>query len=84
MEDRLSRAGRTQLVAINREAGCDEVYFLEPSGGNDPSNFGVLSIWKDQKMLNDLKNNKKYRTLQNDLSTFIESVIEEIYDIAHV
>lgn len=83
MEDQLSQMGRTQLVTINREAGCKEVYFGEPIDGDNQSNFGVISIWRDKEVLNALKINDKYRKLQNDMSAFIESVIEEVYVIPY-
>lgn len=82
MEDQLTQVGQNKLVQLNIEAGCIGVHFLEPSDVNENPYFGVISIWQDQQMLNALKKNREYCSLQSEIAPLLESVTEEIYFIS--
>jgi quinol monooxygenase YgiN len=79
MEDKLLQMGRNVLVPINKEAGCVNVYFLEPSIENDNPFFGVVSLWKDKETLVNMKNSERYRTLLQNLAPLIESTTDYVY-----
>jgi quinol monooxygenase YgiN len=78
-EAELRQIGRNVLVPVNKEAGCLNVYFLEPSLEDDNPSFGVVSIWKDKETLNNMKDSKRYRALLQDLAPLIESLTDSLY-----
>jgi quinol monooxygenase YgiN len=77
-EEELRQMGRGRLVPINREAGCYQVYFLEP---NDPGSkaFGVVSIWEKEETLQAMKNSSIYYALCTDLEPLLESQSDTLY-----
>jgi quinol monooxygenase YgiN len=79
MEEGLKQLGREVLVPVNKEAGCVEVYFLEPSIEDHNPFFGVVSVWEDKDRLNNMKNSERYRALLQDLAPFIESLTDNVY-----
>jgi quinol monooxygenase YgiN len=79
MEDTLRQLGRDILVPVNREAGCMNVYFLEPNLKSNNPHFGVVSIWKDIETLDAMKNSEVYRSLLQNLSPLIESSTDYVY-----
>ena len=78
-EEELRKIGRESLVPINKEAGCTEVFFLEPSIEDEKHFFGVVSVWKSVDVLNNMKNSEKYRSLLRDLAPLIESMTDKVY-----
>lgn len=78
-EEDMRRIGRENLVPINKEAGCMEVYFLEPSSEDEPSMFGVVSVWRNKDVLNNMKNSERYRSLLQMLAPAIESITDRVY-----
>ncbi|URZ18496.1 putative quinol monooxygenase [Clostridium felsineum] len=82
MEKKLKLMGRENLVPINKEAGCVEAYFLEPSIEDENPFFGVISVWKDTDVLNCMKNSENYRSLTQELAPFVESVTDNVYVIS--
>jgi quinol monooxygenase YgiN len=79
MENELRQLGQEVLVPINKEAGCLNVYFLEPSLENNNPFFGVVSIWKDKETLNLMKNSERYRALLENLAPLMESFSDYLY-----
>ncbi|WP_411682412.1 hypothetical protein [Clostridium thailandense] len=82
MEEKLKLLGRENLVPINKDAGCIEAYFLEPSIEDENSFFGVISVWEDKDVLNYMKNSEKYRSLLEELAPLVESVTDNVYLIS--
>jgi len=79
LEEELRRIGREVLVPVNREAGCVDVYFLEPNPEVNNPSFGVVSVWPDTETLNQMKNSEKYLALREQMAPFIESFTDELY-----
>jgi quinol monooxygenase YgiN len=79
MEDELRRLGRDVLVPINKEAGCVDVYFLEPNTDDNNPNFGVVSIWANKETLINMKKSEKYIALLQSLAPFTESFTDSLY-----
>jgi quinol monooxygenase YgiN len=77
-EEELRAIGRNRLVAINREAGCFNVYFLEPK---DPAtrSFGVVSIWDKEETLQAMKESSVYHDLRNALDPLLDSQNDNVY-----
>ena len=78
-EEELKRIGRETLVPINKEAGCVEVYFLEPAIEDEAPLFGVVSVWKDKDVLISMKNSETYRSLLQQLAPLVESMTDKVY-----
>ncbi|UHA72008.1 antibiotic biosynthesis monooxygenase [Paenibacillus sp. 481] len=77
MEEQLRKIGRDVLVPINKDAGCEQVHFLEPTADNH--SFGVISIWDNKEQLDAMKNSERYRALIQDLTPLIESITDQLY-----
>ncbi|MED1785284.1 hypothetical protein P4V43_26020 [Brevibacillus fortis] len=82
MEEQLQQMGRHVLVPVNKDAGCVEVYFMEPSLETDNIFFGVVSVWRDKETLETMKNSERYRNLLQDMGPLIESVTDQLYVVA--
>jgi quinol monooxygenase YgiN len=82
MEDKLRLMCLENLVPINKEAGCIEVYFLEPNIEDDNPFFGVISIWENKNVLNNMKNSEKYHSLLQNLNPLVESVTDSVFVIS--
>ncbi|ATF13479.1 antibiotic biosynthesis monooxygenase [Brevibacillus porteri] len=79
MEEKLRQIGRNVLVPINKDAGCVDVYFMEPSLEANNPYFGVVSVWRDKESLESMKNSKNYCEMLQDMGPFIESVRDHLY-----
>lgn len=82
MEDKLRLICLENLVPINKEAGCMKVYFLEPNIEDDNPLFGVISIWENKNVLNNMKNSEKYHSLLQNLNPLVESVTDSVFVIS--
>lgn len=82
MEDKLRLMCLENLVPINNEAGCIEVYFLQPNIEDDNPLFGVISIWENKNVLNNMKNSEKYHSLLKTLTPLVELVTDSVFVIS--
>ncbi|OOM06387.1 hypothetical protein [Clostridium saccharobutylicum] len=82
MEDKSRLICLENLVPINKEAGCMKVYFLEPNIEDDNPLFGVISIWENKNVLNNMKNSEKYHSLLQNLTPLVESVTDSVFLIS--
>lgn len=82
MEEKLKELCLKNLVPVNEEAGCEKVYILEPSIEDGNPLFGIVSIWKDKNILNNMKNSEKYRSALQGLTPLVESIIDNVYVVA--
>jgi quinol monooxygenase YgiN len=81
MEEQLKKLGRDVLVPVNKDAGCLNVYFLEPSPENGNPSFGVVSIWETKDILMRMKESESYQALLQKLSKLVSSSTDEIFEV---
>jgi quinol monooxygenase YgiN len=77
MEGNLRKIGREVLIDVNKEAGCEDVYFLEPEG--DSAVFGVVSIWKTKEVLEKMRKSEAYQRLLQDLAECVDETSDELF-----
>lgn len=79
MEEELRQLGRNDLVSINKDAGCIDIYFLEPT--KDNPYFGAVGIWENEKKLNEMKTSDRYLQFREKLAKVIESLTDELFTV---